>query len=361
MFKIYLLPAIIFQITIIAGGYGTGQEFVQFFLVHGPLSGLLGLTVAGLCWSVVCMLSFSAALRWQSYDYRTFFRQLLGKHWYIFEISYLLLMFIVLSVVAASVGSLGTLMLGTPYNLNIAFLIAGVAICSFLGSKFIEDTFTLCSFAIIITYAVFSVLCFKSFHSDIIYQLSTSNINSSWFMAGIKYAGYNLGLIPAVFFVLHSIKTQKQALISGAIAGAWGIFPGFMFYLAMVGKFPDIMQVPIPSVFLLEHLNIPILTGVFSVVLFVTLIQTAISLVHSLNKRVEVDLAERKLAFPRHYRVALGMLLLAGAMLTAQLGLEWLIKHGYGALTWVIIAIYILPLLYQFIKTRLVTMYSKAT
>ena len=96
MFKTYLLPSIIFQITIIAGGYGTGQEFVQFFLVHGPVEGLLGLMVSACCWSLVCMLSFSAATKWQSYDYRSFFKELLGKHWYIFEVSYLVLMFIVL-------------------------------------------------------------------------------------------------------------------------------------------------------------------------------------------------------------------------------------------------------------------------
>lgn len=351
MFKTYLLPAIIFQITILAGGYGTGQEFVQFFLVHGPIEGLLGLMVAAACWSLVCMLSFNSARKWQSYDYRAFFKKLLGdKHWYIFEFSYLALMFIVLSVVAASVGNLGQIMLGTPYNFNIAMLVVGVTIHNILDSKFIERTFTATSFIIIATYATFSILCFKNFHTEIAQQLNYSSISSSWFMAGVQYAGYNLGLVPAVFFALRSIKTQKQALISGAITGVWAIIPGVMFYLAMLAKYPAIMQAPIPSVYLLESLQAPVLTWVFSIVLFVTLIQTAISLIHSLNQRIEADLIERKRAFPRHHRVAIGLGIIISAMLMAQLGLQGLIKHGYGILTWVIIAIYVVPLLYVYLR-----------
>ena len=39
-FKKYLLPGFVFQSVVIAGGYGTGRELVEFFLVHSPLAGL---------------------------------------------------------------------------------------------------------------------------------------------------------------------------------------------------------------------------------------------------------------------------------------------------------------------------------
>jgi uncharacterized membrane protein YkvI len=39
----YLLPGLVFQSIIIAGGYGTGRELVEFFLRFGPIGGLLGL------------------------------------------------------------------------------------------------------------------------------------------------------------------------------------------------------------------------------------------------------------------------------------------------------------------------------
>ena len=44
-FERYLLPGFVFQSIIIAGGYGTGRELVEFFLQYGPLAGLLGMIV----------------------------------------------------------------------------------------------------------------------------------------------------------------------------------------------------------------------------------------------------------------------------------------------------------------------------
>ena len=42
----YFLPGFLFQSVVIAGGYGTGRELVEFFLTQGPLGGLLALQAA---------------------------------------------------------------------------------------------------------------------------------------------------------------------------------------------------------------------------------------------------------------------------------------------------------------------------
>ena len=43
VFQRYLLPGFVFQSVVIAGGYGTGRELVEFFLTQGPLGGLLAM------------------------------------------------------------------------------------------------------------------------------------------------------------------------------------------------------------------------------------------------------------------------------------------------------------------------------
>ena len=78
-FQKYLLPGFVFQSLVIAGGYGTGAELVEFFLSLGPLTGLLAMGVATLIWSAVAASSFELARLTQSYDYRTFFTHLLGR------------------------------------------------------------------------------------------------------------------------------------------------------------------------------------------------------------------------------------------------------------------------------------------
>ncbi|MCD5414650.1 MAG: hypothetical protein LR001_06590 [Clostridiales bacterium] len=66
------------------------------------------------------------------------------------------------------------------------------------------------------------------------------NIESGWALGGLRYAFYNLGIIPAVLFSTRHIKTRKEAIGSGIMAGIIGIVPGILLYFAMIGLYPDI-------------------------------------------------------------------------------------------------------------------------
>jgi uncharacterized membrane protein YkvI len=79
-FRRYLLLGFVFQSIIIAGGYGTGRELVEFFLKYSPLGGLLGMIlVAIVVMSLVSAASFEFARVFRCHDYRSFFIQLLGR------------------------------------------------------------------------------------------------------------------------------------------------------------------------------------------------------------------------------------------------------------------------------------------
>ena len=94
-FRKYLLPGFVFQSVIIGGGYGTGRELVQYFLQYGPLGGLLGMVITTVMWSVFLALTFEFARCFRAYDYRGFFKELLGPGWLAFEIIYIVYLLIV--------------------------------------------------------------------------------------------------------------------------------------------------------------------------------------------------------------------------------------------------------------------------
>ena len=71
-FKKYLLPGFIFQSLVIGGGYGTGRELVEFFLLLGPKNGILGMIVSMIIWCVVLACTFELSRQFRSYDYRSF-------------------------------------------------------------------------------------------------------------------------------------------------------------------------------------------------------------------------------------------------------------------------------------------------
>ena len=59
--KTILVPALIFQSLIVAGGYGTGQELIVFFLSLGPAGGLAAMLLAAVIISLSAVISFEFA------------------------------------------------------------------------------------------------------------------------------------------------------------------------------------------------------------------------------------------------------------------------------------------------------------
>ena len=124
------------------------------------------------------------------------------------------------------------------------------------------------------------------------------------------------------------------------------IIPAILFYIAMVGFYPEITQKAVPVNFMLGELNVPALKILFQLVLFGTFIETGLGLIHSVNERIADGFTERKDQMPRWVRplVAIGMLAFS-IFLAAELGIISLVAKGYGTLTYVILAIYALPIL----------------
>ena len=119
-FQRYLLSGLIFQSVVIAGGYATGRELVEFFLSHGPAAGLLGMLVTTLLVSAFLPVGFEFARVFRAYDYYSFVKQLLGRFWLLFELGYAAAVVLILAVIAAGVGTVASEKLGVPWMRRLA-------------------------------------------------------------------------------------------------------------------------------------------------------------------------------------------------------------------------------------------------
>src|SRR5688572_9368309 len=156
-FQRYLLPGFAFKAVVIGGGYATGRELVEFFLPSGPHGGLLGMIFAGVIWSVICIATFLFARATHSEDYRTFFRHLLGRGWIVFEISYCLLIVLILAVFGAAAGAIGAAMFGWPPLAGTLCLALGIAFFVAFGNASVEQLFKWVSFFLYGVYGLFLV------------------------------------------------------------------------------------------------------------------------------------------------------------------------------------------------------------
>jgi uncharacterized membrane protein YkvI len=345
-FRRYLLPGFVFEAAVIAGGYATGRELVEFFLPAGPWGGLLGMVVSMLFWSAVLMISFELARRAQTYDYRSFFKLLLGPGWILFEIAYLLLLVIILAVMGAAAGEIVHSLFGLPKLVGSLGMIALTGFVLFYSSAVIERFLALSVGYLYLVYIVFVVWSIVVFGDRIADALATESVGDKWFNAGITYAGYNVATMPAVLFCIRYLTRPRETLIAGFLAGPLGMLPGALFFIAMIGYHQELAEVSLPSAFLLGKLGARWFEWAFQIAVILTLVDTGVALLHAINERVAKVYEEKSRPMPKALRPALAVVLMIGSVYAASsIGLVDLIAKGYGYLTYAFIVLLILPVL----------------
>jgi uncharacterized membrane protein YkvI len=342
----YLLPGFSFQAVVIGGGYSTGRELAEFFLPGGPVGGLLGLILCGAIWSLVLALTFELVRLIQSLDYKALFKSLLGPGWIILEIAFLALTLLVLAVTGAAAGTIGSANLGASPILYTGLFAMLVGILALLGSGVIERVFAGWSFLLYATYASFLLFALVSFGGRIAGAFDPAEIKSEWLLGSVRYAAYNLAVVPAVLFSLRHVSSRKEALWAGALAGPLGIAPALLFFIAMIGFYPEIGDDPVPSDRLLAEIGLPWFSVVFYVVILGTLIETGAGIIHAINERIAASRARKRRGFGKAGRaLSTFAILLISVVVADRVGLIDLVAKGYGLIAWIFILGYILPIL----------------
>ena len=353
--KAIILPGLIFQSVVIAGGYATGRELVEFFLTNGPRAGLYGMLVATVVWSLVLATSLEFARLTNSRDYKTFFRNLLGRAWVLYEIVYIITIVLILSVVGSAAGILLFEMINTPPIIGTILLIATIGFLTFFGTALIEKVLASWSVLLYVVYVAFLIVGFIQFGGDIETSFSLPVLETAWLSDGIKYASYNLAIIPTILFCLRHINTRKEAITGGLLGGVLAILPGILFYFVLAGFYPDIINEAVPINFILAAIGIPFFQILFQVVTFGTFIETGTALLHALNERIAITYAEKSQLMPTYLRPAVALItMFIAVFISDRIGLIALIANGYVLLTYLFLGVFVIPLftvgIYKIIK-----------
>jgi uncharacterized membrane protein YkvI len=346
-FQRYLLPGFAFKAVVIGGGYATGRELAEFFLPSGPWGGMLAMLLAMVIWSAVCIVTFLFARATGSRDYRTFFRHLLGPGWIVFEAAYFLFAVVILAVFGAAAGAIGQALFGWPPLAGTLCLIFGIAAFAMYGNVSVERLFKWVSFFLYGVYALFVVLALSAFGERVATNFAASGMGEGWVAGGLTYAGYNIVGAVVILPVLRHLTSNRDAVIAGTLAGPLAMIPAFLFFVCMVAFYPEIGQEALPSDFLLQRMNLPVFHLIFQLMIFSALLESGTGGAHAINERIaQAYRARRGRELSTRARLAFtGILLLVAIFLADRFGLVTLIARGYRALGYILIAVYVLPLM----------------
>jgi uncharacterized membrane protein YkvI len=346
-FQRFLLPGFAFKAVVIGGGYATGRELAEFFLPAGPWGGVMGMLLAMAIWSAVCVTTFLFARMAGAQDYRTFFKALLGPFWIVFELAYLLFIVVILAVFGAAAGAIGEAVLGWPRLAGTLLLMAGIASFAAFGNASVERLFKWVTFFLYGVYALFAVLALSKFGGQVAASFAAPVPMTGWAVGGLTYAGYNIIGAVVILPVVRHMTSSRDAVAAGLIAGPLAMLPALIFFICMAAFYPGIGQATLPSDVMLLKLNQPLFHVVFQLMIFCALLESGTGAVHAINERAAAAARARghEGLSNRTRLIIAGFLLVGSIFLADRFGLVTLIARGYRALAYVILAIYVAPLM----------------
>lgn len=347
-FQRFLLPGFALKAVIIGGGYATGRELAEYFVPAGPWGGLVAMLLATLVWSVVAALTFALARSLGAYDYRSFFKGLLGPAWIAFEAAYLIFVILILAVFGAAAGAIGAATFGWPEALGSVLLAVSIVAVIAWGTGVVEQMFKYVSILLYSVYGLFLILALASFGGLIGQGFAHAPPPSgNWMAGGLTYASYNIVGAVVILPVLRHLTSQRDAVVAGLIAGPLSMLPAILFFVAMMAFYPAIGAETLPSDFLLRQMTVPGFHVLFQVMIFAALLESGAGAVHAINERISGAVESRgRPALTPGGRAIIGAVILTGCMFVAgRIGLVELIASGYRFLAWLFLIVFVAPLL----------------
>jgi len=347
LFERYVVPALVVQAVIVGGGYASGRELVEFFLSHGPATGLAGMVWTALLFSTGGMVAFELARRYRAFDYRSFCKVYLGRFAFLFEIGYFASLVLVLSVVSAAAARLVAETFGTPEPMNLVGFVVLVATLVFFGNRFVERVISLWSLLFYATYGALFVVVASRYGGALGEALMSSPPDLAIAVAeGTSYAGYNIAVLPILIFVARDFTNRREALVAGALAGPLILLPGLAFMLVLSAFHREVLDAPLPITVVLDTLQAPMLAAFVKLVIFGAMVKTGAGLLHGLNERIARSHADRGKTLRPAARAAVAFAVTAVSVwVAARVGLVDLIAHGYRYSSAYFLLVFLLPLL----------------
>ncbi len=343
----FLLPAAVFQGVIVGGGYGTGREVVEFVSRHGGWGGVIACGVIALSFSAVLAVSFGLAARFRVHDYRHFLQLFLGRGWVLFECLFAVLLVIVIAVVGAAAGRSLTDSWGVPYAEGVGLVLLLIALGSFSGRQFVEKILGLWTAVLMLSLLtlVYHLLP-GSLDGRLASVFTDAPQVSGAALSGFQFALYNSAVIPVLIYCAADAEHVGQAATAGLIAGIGGALPALLLHLCFMVHYPGITEQAIPTGWVLQHAAPAWALSWFHVVLFGTVVLTAVGILQGLSERLDGWREDQgRLPYSRRTHALVAAMIVAVSLLLAQFGIIALVAQGYGALSWGFLIVFTVPLL----------------
>lgn len=334
------------------GGFATGNQEVNFYVKYGWYAVFLPI-IAMLLLGWAHRNGMVLAKDYKTYDYKSYGNALFHPYekifGWIFEFGFIVLMVCGVSASIAGAAALLSTTLGTPYGIGIVLVGAVLLLLTIFGGDLIIKVLKLKTYFLIVALALLVILGLKMGAVNFNHILATKSTFDTSFGGAVWkmliYIGFQSFTILPIISVSHHIKTTKECnwfmLIGTLLNGVFLVAVCIM----LLGFSPDVLKETLPVYFVTTKLNIAWLHILYSVLLFIALLGTAISFVYSSVARFEKVWTNGTGIFEtlRARRITISILTMAICTGISVFGLTNIVVKGYGSVGYIGLFVVLLP------------------
>lgn len=332
-------------------GFATGAQGVSFWTSYGAYALFLPVISVALM-AAVAFIQWEFCRQNKTYDYRSYANKLFHPYDKVFatiyEILFIAIMVMGVSSVFAGAGQLISQMFGFPYIPSVILVMALVVVLNMFGTKLLVASSSVLSVILIAVIILVAVLCIGANGGHFVEVITTWQTNGSlWkaILSGILYGSFQCIILGATTNLSEDIRTKgdsrTSAFLGLAMNGAMMILMSYM----LLCYYPDVNTEQLPVLAAVSNLGIPMLETVYSIMVFLAFMTTAITCIGAILKRLE-GFGSDKITNITTRRALYSTVLILICFGIAQFGLLAIISKGYTAVGYLGIPFVIIPTLY---------------
>ncbi len=335
------------------GGFATGNQATQYYVRYGwtaPLMAVIAMALLTLTIRECIIMYNSRGLT----SYKELFQTLYhpyDKMSVLFDIYFYTMVICAVGAVIAGAASLLNKTYGTPYATAVISVGIILLTMTIFGAAMVSRASTIMSVGILSSCAVIFILGINAKAPEISNVVAVREAGgniSQGILKAFTYAGFQSVVIPTMIScgkTLRSPKQVSQSMLISFVINSVALVLSVVMLLGWYSEFVQAGETTLPSLYITKQLGKPYVFWAYNICLFLCFISTGVTTIYGFVEKFEKAkiLSTIKKIILR--RIIVACFIMAISMGISMVGLDSIVKYGYGYMGYLGIAIIIIPFL----------------
>lgn len=335
------------------GGFATGNQATQYYVQYGwfaPFMAVLAMALLTLTIRECIIMYNSRGLT----SYKELFQTLyhpFDKMAVLFDIYFYTMVLCAVGAVIAGAASLLNKTYSIPYVYSVFAVGTILLALTIFGAAMVARASTVMSIGILATCAILFILGINAKMPDIanIFAVREGGANiGTGILKAFTYAGFQSVVIPTMISCGKSLKDPKEASRSMMIAffiNSIALVLSVVMLLGWYAEFTQAGEATLPSLYITKQLGKTYVFWAYNICLFLCFISTGVTTIYGFVEKFEKAKILSGINKVIVRRIIVSCFIMFLSMGISMVGLDKIIKYGYGYMGYLGIAIIIVPFL----------------